>query len=353
MLPFYLFVRQSDRLSPHEFEEGQYRVKISPPCRAAVDPSELDGLSSTPIRQSLDLLHPHDTQFSPAIQINGAQTCRANLLQIDFHKPDFDRTRQFPEGTQARDKGDPPIDLCFRIANQFLGRLRTLTRGHKIKSVSTKANAWRLDYLTDDGQELPADPTKIRRQLGAHFSGTVVSLTTDVWESIKAIPTDYTPLPWDTLLLDAEALLPEIGPSLVVANAALEIFIEWALDIFAKESRINTDIWRWINNRRERSQNPSVTEQYDVLLKALVNKSLKEQPPLWESFQHLRSARNSYAHEGVPMIGDAEVTLKTATYLLTQAKAVIDWAEQLLPPETRRPVYQKTLEVLIRMNPGP
>lgn len=345
LLPFYIFVRKDDYLAIVEFTSGPYHIRVYPPTQAALNPKDIDGLSPIPVRTALDLLKPADTLDETFIQVDGRATVLANLLQIDFSKPEFDRIKEAKEVADPFTQGDPPIQLGFDIANGFLARLRTLTRGHKVRVVSPGSAPWRMDYLRDDGTDVPVETGKYRRRLFSHYTLNITVLNTAIWDEVHSLPSNYNPYTWDTLLLDAEALLPDIGASLIVGAAALEILIEWALNRLAERSSLNKDLWEWINQRQNRTQNPSVPEQYDILLRALTSRSLKDENELWEAFQNLRSARNSYAHEGRAVLGGKEVTVDSARDLIEKAKKILEWVDSILPDDLRRPKLVAKTEI--------
>lgn len=338
LLPFYLFVPKEENLSPLHFDEDEYRIKIYPPCQAAIDPKSLDALSPIPPRSVLELLRPSETQDTTLVQIDGRPAVLANLLQIDFLKHDFDRrhvTYSRPEELES--KGDPPIDLGFALANRFLGKLRTISRGVKVRPLSARSTAWRLDYLTDEGNELSPEDNKFRRRLASNFSVAIIAVNSAVWNKVDMLPNDFDPHIWDTLLLDAEALLPEVGVSLIVAFAALETFIAWALDQLATPGEVKPQFWKWINDRGDPFKEPYVNEQYDILLRIFTGKSLKDMPQLWESLQNLKSVRNSFVHEGKAVLGGKQITVEVARLLIGRAIEIIEWVEFLLPEPKRRP----------------
>lgn len=153
---------------------------------------------------------------------------------------------------------------------------------------------------------------------------------------------DFTPQVWDMLLLDAHAQLPDVNTSIVLANAALESFINIALDILAKDSTVAPESWKWLTSRGDdwRKQ-PSAKEKFDQVLFLLTGRSLKnEKPDLWEAFDKLRSARNSIVHQGKATLGTkklaTEVSPEMAKELLTGAGRIISWVESTMPEEKRR-----------------
>lgn len=350
MLPFTFSVRQADGLTPYEYELPPYRVRIYPPCRAAVNPADLEAVSPVPAFQVIEHIRPADKQeVITSILMDGAPTVQANLLQIDFLKPDFDRRRPestAPEVLEAH--GDPSIVLAFKAANDVLGRVRTITEGTELRSVSPRTDFWRLDYLTDDEKELSADPKLFRRRMGMPYSWRICGINPAVWEALQALPADFQPPAWHTLLLDAEALLPRVGASIVLAYAALETLIEACLNQLAPLSNVPTPLWKWITERHGDDRlTPSVSEQFNELLLSLTGKSLKNENKLWEMLQNLRSARNSFLHEGRAVVGGKQVTADYARALVAGAKGIANWVEVLLPPELRRPKLEKTTEFML------
>src|SRR5438093_5622785 len=269
LLPFTISVRHGDSLAPQERQRAGYRVLIYPPMMARVDPRQLEGRAATPPRAVLDMLVPADPQpLSESELMDGSPTIPANLLQIDFLKPTFDREKKPILSTDELIlKGDPPPALGFSLATDLLLRIRSVSRAYRVKPLSPLATYWRLDYLTDAGKELDADPSLSRRRLGAPVRWEVSGLHEEVWRNTESLPADFTPQAWDTLLLDAQSLLAEVGVSIVRANAALEVFIKWCLDRLAASSAVPPTLWAWINDRDgDWTRQPSVRERFDVLL---------------------------------------------------------------------------------------
>lgn len=346
LLPFTLSVRQVDRFGEYEFDLGEHRVKIYPPCQAAVNPRDTEAVSPVPMNDVLELLKPADVQeVTDSILMDGAPTIQANLLQIDFAKAAFDRRRPpataSPEDLETH--GDPSARLAFAVANSFLARIRSITRGSQVKSVSPKSTFWQLEYLTDNEEELPPGPHLVRRKRQAPYSFRVTGLNAEVWNKAQTLPVDFKLPTWEILLLDAEAALPEVGLCVVLGYTALETFVEWILNQLVPRGGVPETLWKWINERLD-WQAPSVPEQFGQLLKTFSGKSLKDDNNLWEAFQNLRKARNSFVHEGKAFIGKDEVTVERATTLIVQAKAIVDWVEPVLPEALRRLKLERGVE---------
>ena len=130
-----------------------------------------------------------------------------------------------------------------------------------------------------------------------------------------------------------------------MAAAALEVLIEVALSCLASINEMPKGLWEWINNRGDYRKEPSEEEKYDNLLYILANKSLKAEQPLWEAFKNIKSARNSFLHEGKLVIGKEDLTIEKSIMLISKAKEIAVWIEQLLPIEKRAPILEDTMQV--------
>src|SRR5262249_51631552 len=148
------------------------------------------------------------------------------------------------------------------------------------------------------------------------------------------LPAQFSPGPWDRLLLDAESLLPEIGPALVLAFTAVETRIESALRILVPKEGPAAGLWAWIE-KLDYWRSPSVADQLNRILRALTGHSLLDEQKLWTGFNDLKRARNDFVHAG-----RASLPLERARELIDMAGEIIDWVEALLPPEERRPRYE-------------
>ncbi len=161
------------------------------------------------------------------------------------------------------------------------------------------AAAWKIEYLTGDGQRLPEDESLFRARTGHKLAWQISAMPAGVWELALTLPVDFTLPIWHKLILDANAQLPDVNTSIVLANAALESFIKLSLDILAKGSSIPAESWKWISSRDDALlKQPSAKEMFDQVLLLLTGRSLrKDQPELWKAFDDLRTARNSMVHQ--------------------------------------------------------
>lgn len=345
LLPYAFSVPYHDytKLKPLVFRHGEYEVKAYPPLKANTDSSVAEVTSPIPLMDAISGLS-EETLITPisAIKINGQEIIRANLLQIDvLARRDFKRVRG--QNVKGKPELDPPEELLFQLANSLIGRLRAVGRLSYVKFVTPdNAAGWKIEYLTDDAQPLPKDETLFRSHFEPKVTWQISGVTLGVWEKAADLPADFIPQLWDMLLLDAHAQLPDVNTSIVLANAALESFINLALDILAGGSAVAPESWKWLNARGDdwRKQ-PSAKEKYDQVLFLLTGRSLaKEEKALWEAFNKLREVRNSIVHQGRAVIKtkktETEVSPVMAKKLVMDAGRIISWVEAILPEEKRR-----------------
>ena len=318
-LPFSLPIPQGETFKVFSFIDEGYEIRFYPMAISEI--SELPiGLKEIKIDEV--------TTICPDIS--------HDIIHIDFYKDNFDRRKN--------GACDPPYELIKRTVNSFLSKLRFVTRINYIKPVDFPNCRWDITYLNDDGTELKQHEglTRLRGMVTKTIS--LNQLNSVMWEEIHKLPPNYSPPEWDSLLLDANFLLPEVGPSIVLAMTALEVFISQILNTLAEKSSIHKNLWEWINNRDWWLKEPAVEEQFDVLLQILVDTSLKADNKLWEAFAHLRRARNSFVHDGVAKVGDRRLTLQDAYHLVKAAADIIGFVRELLPDEMRWPQFHHKIE---------
>lgn len=333
LLPFSLSLKADDSFPPIATVFGAYTVKLYPPCSSAFDLAD----STVPIVQRGHQLRPADSPIlSNSIVMAGSPTVQANLLHLEFYKDTFNRTRRPVQPLPT--EGDPSANTIEEVVNWFLLRLRTIIRGSDLRRVNLGLTPWRLRYLADDGAELPIDSALYREHHSWRVAIKANGVDLPTWTQLQALHPDFWPQPWDTLLLDAEAMLPEVGASIVLACTALEAFIRWLLDELATQHALSPALWRWVNKRSDRRQNPSVEERFDSLLVALAGTSLKDQKELWAAYLNLRKARNSFCHDGKAVdLNHQAVDHVAAQKMVQQAADIVSWGEALLPAARRRP----------------
>lgn len=322
-LPFSLSLPEGEKFTVYEYEDSGYKARIYPPMRSDITPSGV-----------------YPDQF----KIDGVPAFHTDALRIDFQKDSFDR--QIGSVTQAGFFCDPPEHVVNRAINSFITRLRHVVHAPQVRPLNLRSTSFHLDYLNDDGTELEEKEGFIRGCKPISYSFSWIALTKKIWDDVCNLPLDYEPPPWEGLLLDAKAELPSIGPAIVLAATALEVFISKVLDQLAMIKNAPPELWKWINQRGNRTQEPTFNEQYDFLLKFLTGHSLKEEQRLWESFQNLKDARNSFVHEGVAKIGKTQtVDTETAQKLITSSFEVISKIKEWLPKELHWPEFKYEVEI--------
>ena len=318
LLPFWLHVPVEETFPVYEYIEDGYGVRVLLPVKTDV---------------------PASAGTADEVLINGRPAVSCNGLRIDFYKEEFDRT--------VTQECDPPYEFMAEAVNSFLARLRYVTRAPKVRPIAFPQVPWRLEYLNDDGTELEKQEGLPRVRGAIKFSFEYIGLTKQVWDNIRELDTDFQCPAWDDLLLDAYDMLPQIGPALVLAVTALEVFIGDVLDKLAKRSSVPEKIRNRLNERDWRKA-PSLDEQFDVLLGFLLGYSLKEDLKLWEGVMNLRSARNSFVHEGVAKVGGNPITDQDARWLLDTVDKVVRTVRKRLPKELQWREFKHATKVSAR-----
>lgn len=341
LLPFAFHIPFDAGLEPASFDFEDYRVTINPPMQANVDSSVADITSEKPFFDALaNLDAARLTTPTRAVVVNGKETVTANMLQIDFIAArDFER----PRGGAART--DPPVDLFFTLANKLIQKLRSFASLPHVRPLtSNNALGWRIEYLTDEGEQLDKNPDKSRSVQSGVTRWRTSVITREVWKNAVSNFRDFEPYVWDSLLLDAYAQANDVNATIVLANAALESAIDFALEMLARDSAVSKQSFEWLINRSgDYIRQPSVKEKFGELLFLISGHSLeKEKRNLWESLKDLRCARNSMVHQGKAVLKkgkkavEKEIDARLARELLGKAKEIIDWLESLLPVDIRR-----------------
>jgi hypothetical protein len=359
LLPFHLLVPESEDLAPYEVQHSGDRVTVYPPAQAKLIAEQVAFTAPTSMNELITGLEPADPQQAiEYVKINQRNCIRANLLRLDFHRNHFDRPEIHSAAGAVTSEidlingGDPPFRVAIELANKILQNIRTLSRGCEVQMLDAEETAWRLDYLDDAGALLPKLTGQVRRRGASKIRVRAVALTRQFWDAVCSLGTSFEPPLWDNLLLDAEALLPDIDAAIALANSALEVFAQTLIDQLATAASLPPGLWEWINERKPWSKQPSTDDRYDALLKIFTGNSLREKSDLWGSYQALRLARNSFSHRGRPTINGNEVSIAQATELVTTAKVIVDWCESLLPKEAWRPKYAVPHEFFFSKNVG-
>ena len=317
LLPFHVTVPDGQQFQVYGYDDRGYRVSEYPPTKSGERETALEG--------------PDE------VHIDGVRAFQADVLRIDFRKDSFDRRDELIY--------DPPLDVIRDAINSFLTRLRYVARAPQVRPIEFPGTTWRIIYVNDDGTELPKTEGLVRLRGGVRFSFSYIALNGEIWRSLHELPSDYEPPPWEDLLLDAQSDLPRIGPALVLAATALEVFIARKLDELASLTALSSDLWTWINDRGPRE--PTVEEQYDGLLRFFTGHSLKSEEKLWESFMKLKTARNRFVHEGLASLGPnrVPVSLEDARGLVDAASNVISTVREWLPEQLHWPVFRHHVRI--------
>ncbi|MFZ1086136.1 MAG: hypothetical protein WAN35_14320 [Terracidiphilus sp.] len=278
------------------------------------------------------LFRVKDPQFSNNCLYDNCRVARVNVLVFELMAEDFDRTNDHLL------KDGPLIKPVYEAANDFLARLRVYARLPQIRALVPAHDPWHVEFLTNDRQLLPEEDGKLRMVRNSSVELGVFAFKADTIKIVSEKWTAHEPYIWDQLLLDAHSLWPNVGSSIVIAFAAMETFIAWALEALQSTNHsFPDDGWKWIMNRGNFMKEPSVAEQYDALLSILGAKSLKSDEGLWTTFKELKDARNSLAHEGVAKLHNGTpVDAAKARMLIDGAARIIEWVEALLPESSRR-----------------
>jgi hypothetical protein len=321
LLPYSLTVPEGETFNIYSYMDEGCEVRVYPPAKSDVPPQP---------------------DYIKDIQIKGVPAFRANVLRVDFVKDSFDRRQDI--------ECDPPFLFIRRTVNSFLSKLRFVTRGGYIKPIDFPNTTWRIEYLNDNGTELPKAEGLFRGRAGRRFEISWTGVNSQIWEDTHQLPHNYSPPEWHALLLDATVLLPEVGPAIVLAMTALEVFISQILDALAEKSSIPEKFWRWLSDRKRQSK-ATIEEQFDSLFKVLSGVSLKEDKELWQKFKHLQEARNKFVHTGVVKVSGRALNQGDAGRLVSAAGEIIHFIRERLPDDLKWPEYQYKFDVETSFNP--
>jgi hypothetical protein len=332
VLPHPLHLSTRHDYTPVEFIDGEYRVVVYPPVTSVLETFPPWGDSQSAL-EIASMIRPAETAIvREDFTMDGSPLIQASLLQIDFQKDYFER--RIPKDGKTL-SCDPPVSTLFETLNSVLVGLRMMGRAGEIKPLPEKG-VWRVRYLDDDGNELERDGKNVLGHYGVSLQRSIIAVSPEAWQRLPKILPNVRPPPWRSLLLDAQALLPEIGPSIVLTATALELLIATALRSGAKEKEVSPDVWDWINERGDRRRHPSIEEQFDTLLRQIHGQSMKEtKPELWRVFKTLKDARNYFAHTGKLVHGQVKqkVTADMAGSFIQSASEIATWIESFLPDD--------------------
>ena len=254
ILPFALTVPENATYNIYNYEYKEYKIVCHPPLNKS------------------DKANSYSN--SQEVTINSIKTYNADILQIDFIKGEFDRRQE--------SDFDPKIEDISYVVNDVMTRMRYVLSASQIRALNFKKYNLVVEYLNDDGIHLEKKEGFVRGRFSKNISFTCIALTTEVWNSVNSLePFKELPI-WKILLLDAESVLPQVGPAIILTFTALEVFISKILDAISAHNKIDPKLWKWINDRGFFLKEPSIEEQYDFLSKLLIGVSIKENQKLWE-----------------------------------------------------------------------
>jgi hypothetical protein len=352
LLPFNVVIQAMAKLEPVDQQWGNHKVRVHPP-RQAIQPPTIYLSTGVPLSMQetiVRLTAAEEPRIAEGITMDGQQCYFADLLVLDFIAPDFDRTDPRPE---EKDKiKDPPNETVFVLANEVLDRLRAVIRRGKIKPIHADRTHHLVQYLKDDGSALAMEADKVRMIVRMPLVWDTPAITEVTWnlaQNTAEVPALHK---WDQLMLDAIAVMPDRGAAIALMNVALETFAIWMNNILANHPSGEHSLYTYVNNREQWMQQPSVSDRFDGLLRALSGKSLKDNPSLWEAFKLIRNARNTFMHEGKVGYKKAvdDLSVKEVYELIDSARDVIKWVEQLLPIEERRKKYPNANDFMFKVN---
>lgn len=277
-----------------------------------------------PLLKSLDADKHSDVE---QLTMDGIVAYNADTLQIYFYKSEFNR------GTTS--DFDPPLNLIAEVANDFLLKLRFVTGGFQIKPINISKTNTHLTYLNDDETELEKQEGLIRGRGSKKVQFSVTGVNKHVWKDVHTLNPSLDLPAWKTLLLDANSVLPEVGPAIVLTFTALEVFISKTLNDVALIKKSDEKLWNWINDRGFFLKNPSLEEQYSFLSEHLIGKSIKEDQNLWQAFKNLQTIRNSFAHTGVASLGGKAVDEIQTLEFIRKAFEITEFIKKQLPDELK------------------
>jgi hypothetical protein len=318
-LPFDISIPIDAELKPYETEKPGLRIVHEPP------------------RQSETL---RALTQAEQITVNGVLSRRFDVLVIRLFAEDFERSE-----TSSL---SPDLEAILNSEiNFFLSRLKFVTNADKIKPIEFPRCAWELRYLNDAGQELPPAEGKVRGRGILRGRWSYIACTTEVWDKVFTLPSEFRVPSWQPLLADASGALPHVGTSIVLAATALEVFISELLNVLVGRSGLPQEFWDWVNSRGS-LKDPSIDEEFDFLLHFLAGHSLKDdEPKLWQARKNLATARNTFVHQGQPVLGGAEVDVEGAGKLISTVHEIIAKVREWIPEDLRWPKMDFKMDIQI------
>jgi hypothetical protein len=348
LLPYVLAVPAGNPVPPVTFRHRPYRVTVFAPVESVNHAAARRG--DRPSAVGTACAAPAAEQDpDPDTTINGAPTIRGDLLPLAFARHRFNRREHGTPGpSQEFDElGDPSPRAILEATNRWLVALRSMGRLAHIVPLRLDELVYWGAYLRDTGEQPRRREGFIRAKGFSVASLDAIAVSTSLWEETGRLISSYKPAASDALLLDAAAALPAVAPTVTLAYAGLETYLDVALGRLPTARRLPPGYWQWQTDRR---RSPDPTEQLDSFLFVLCGRSLKvEDPKLWDDYLDLDKARNSLVHSGTAVDrAGKEVNPNRATALVRSAQAIIEWVEMLLPAADRVARYSGKDDLQIR-----
>lgn len=317
-LPISVWLTEDETYRPFEADYQGEHVVVFPPlqCPFEVRPDQEGNFD---VNEIYRMLTPAaNPRIYPFVRMDGRFVKHANLLQIDFIRPWFERTSGSAE--------DPARLTIEAVVRNVVERLRYVVGAPTFREFRLLDTFWTVRYLTDEGEELPEEKGFVRGRVNAPFTFTFTGLDASSWAAVTNLTFSFRPQLWERLYLDAQYLLPEIGPALTLAISAIETATDEMIRDHLKPDTQKAErliARNWLGNR------------LDGVAKQLTMKSLKENSVLWDAFNRLRRARNAAAHEGTPILDGLEITEGVALQMILSVRPVLEWIEGFMSPSLR------------------
>lgn len=316
LVPFELTLPVGEKYKLYGYEEDGYHIFF-----------EMPSWSGKPKK-------PDDPEH---LEIDGKAAIQADVIRVCFQKESFDR--------RIDAAIDPPEALIQKTLNSFLARLKFVSHAPQVKPIEFQSSKWRIQYLNDDGTELEQAEGYFRGRATHGVSFSFLGCDPILWDLIFTLPDGFEPPAWHGLLIDSRGALPHVGTALVLAATALEIFIAELLNELVRKTTMPPGLWEWINDRGNWQKEPSVEEQYDVLLRIATGHSLKEENVLWEGLKNLRSARNSFVHEGIARLSRTKLSPNDVLPLIGRADEIVAKIREWIPEDCRWPAIEHSINI--------
>jgi len=197
-LPVSLWLAEDTTLEPLHVEYAGTKLTIHAPMQSSFDirPDEQGSFNvNALIGQLQPVAKPRRYEY---VKMNGRFVWHADLLQIDFHRDEFDSRKGASE--------DPPPVVVQQVVQNIVSRLRYTTGAPEFREFGLHETYWITRYLNDDGTELAEAAEFIRARVHAPFKFVFSGVDTHSWQASRLLTFGFQPHPWERLYLDAHFL---------------------------------------------------------------------------------------------------------------------------------------------------